>query len=175
MWEFLFFSEWITSPRDDRDLLMLWASFIRVPSDPLLDTLSLPARSTRLSLPKEGNKVKLSDQLTVNTSDVATGDITSREKSIRRSLYLPYWGLGHLFRVCAIFRTRSRVENAAAVNQSSRCADPARVSRERDGTHPNTRFRLLLMYFWSWGFRGLLARATLQLVVGNLSHAEHYL
>ena len=33
------------------------------------------------------------------------------------------------FACAAIFRTRSQVENAAAVNQSSRCADPARVFR----------------------------------------------
>ena len=33
------------------------------------------------------------------------------------------------FACAAIFRTRSRAENAAAVNQSSRCADSARVFR----------------------------------------------
>lgn len=46
-------SEWITSPKDDKDLLMFCASFIRAPSDPLFDTLSRPARSTRLSFPEK--------------------------------------------------------------------------------------------------------------------------
>lgn len=62
MWEFLFFKEWITSPKDDRDLFMFCASFIRAPSDPLFDTLSLPARSTRLSFPEDKtNKCKYND------------------------------------------------------------------------------------------------------------------
>lgn len=41
---------WITSPRADKDLLMLCASLRRSPWASLLATLSLPARSTSQSL-----------------------------------------------------------------------------------------------------------------------------
>lgn len=51
MCEFLFFKEWMTFPRQERDILIFTASVIRAPSTPLLEILSLPARSTRLSFP----------------------------------------------------------------------------------------------------------------------------
>jgi len=41
----------ITFPRAESDKLILVASFKRVPSAPVFDCLSLPAKSTRLSLP----------------------------------------------------------------------------------------------------------------------------
>ena len=41
----------MTSPRADKDLLMLWASFKRSAVAPVLSALSEPARSTRDSLP----------------------------------------------------------------------------------------------------------------------------
>ena len=41
----------MTSPSALRDLLMCFASVSRVPSDPDLASLSLPAKSMRLSLP----------------------------------------------------------------------------------------------------------------------------
>ena len=43
----------ITSPREERDLLICCASFILRSSAPLFPTLSLPAKSTRFSLPDE--------------------------------------------------------------------------------------------------------------------------
>ena len=51
MWFCLTLKAWMTSPRHERDLLMFWASFRRVPSAPDLLTRSDPARSTRFNRP----------------------------------------------------------------------------------------------------------------------------
>lgn len=50
MWLLFVVRAWITSPRADKDLLMLCASLRRSPWASLLATLSLPARSTSQSL-----------------------------------------------------------------------------------------------------------------------------
>ncbi|KAK2554413.1 hypothetical protein P5673_024121, partial [Acropora cervicornis] len=43
--------EWMTFPRQEREILIFTVSVIRAPSTPLLEIFSLPARSTRLSFP----------------------------------------------------------------------------------------------------------------------------